>query len=139
MGGVSLIVSLTGSVLAQNPPATTYQPGYWQPIARVNPGSPISVTLVNQTQSPLRYNFLDGRGDQNIPVGGSIQVKQVSPPANIAVYEPSSPQAIGGRNGSGLRLEASATNNTVNVTVMAAPNADSHVLYIAKTGAIYTY
>lgn len=138
MGGVSLVASLTGSVLAQNPPAITYQPGYWQPIARVNPGSPISVTLVNQTQSPLKYNFLDGRGEQNLPVGGSIPIKQVSLPANIAIYDPS-PQAAGSRNGSGLRYEASATGNAVNVTVMSAPNADAHVLNIAKTGAIYVY
>ena len=137
MGGVSLMVSLTGSVLAQNPPAATYQPGYWQPIARVNPASPISVTLVNQTQSPLKYNFLDGRGEQNLPVGGSVPIKQVTLPANIAIYDPSPQQGIGGRNGSGLRYEVSANNNAVNVTVISAPNADAHVLDIAKTGAIY--
>jgi hypothetical protein len=139
-GGVSLIVSLTGAALAQTPPATTYQPGYWQPVARVNPQSPISVTLLNQTQSPLKYNFLDGRGEQNLPVGGSIQIKQISLPANIAIYEPlSSSQAMGGKNGSGLRYEVSTNSNAINVTIQSAPNADAHVLDIAKTGAIYIY
>ncbi|MBV9387195.1 MAG: hypothetical protein JOZ78_12290 [Chroococcidiopsidaceae cyanobacterium CP_BM_ER_R8_30] len=149
-GVVSLIVSLTGAALAQtppastypqqNPPASTYQPGFWQPIARVDPHGPISVTLVNQTQAPLKYNFLDGRGEQNLPVGGSIQIKQISLPANIAIYEPSSSsQAIGGKNGSGLKFETSATNNAINVTVVSAPNGDAHVLDINKTGAIYVY
>ncbi|MBV8885917.1 MAG: hypothetical protein JO235_18245 [Chroococcidiopsidaceae cyanobacterium CP_BM_RX_35] len=138
-GGVSLIISWAGVTLAQNPPASTYQPGFWQPIARVDPHSPASVTLVNQTQFPLKYNFLDGRGEQNLPVGGSIQIKQVEKPANIAIYQPSSPQAVGGRNGSGLKYEVSATNNTINVNIQSAANADAHVLNIAKTGAIFVY
>ena len=60
--GFALVIGLTVPALAQNPPARTYQPGYWQPIARVNSKSPVTVTLVNQTKFPLSYSFLDERG-----------------------------------------------------------------------------
>lgn len=55
--GVALIIGLTIPVVAQTPPASTYKPGYWQLIARVNPKNPVTITLINQTKFPLNYNF----------------------------------------------------------------------------------
>lgn len=139
LAGVALVVSLIVPVQAQNPPAQTYEPGYWQPIARVNPNNPVTVTLVNQTKSPLQYNFLDGRGEKDLPVEASTELKIVALPVNIAIYDPS-PQAATGKAG-GLRYETSVTKNAVKVLVLPVedPAAGSQVLNIAKTGAIYVY
>lgn len=135
--GVSLLVSLTAPVLAQNPPAKTYQPGYWQPIARVNPKSPITVTLINQTGKPLRYNYLDGLGENNLPVGANTQLKNVPLPSNIAIYDPSS-QAASTESG-GLTYQTSATNNAIQVIVLPTQSAGYQVVNISKSGAIYVY
>lgn len=137
--GVSLFASLTVPVLAQNqnPPASTYQPGYWQPIARVNPNSPVTVILVNKTDSPLKYNLLDGRNEKDLAVGVDTQLKNVALPVNIAVYDPS-PQAGAGQD-AGLKYETSVKNNVLNVTIMPAETSNSRVLNIAKSGAIYLY
>lgn len=135
--GVLLFVSLTVPVSAQNPAARTYQPGYWQPISRVNPNSPITVTLVNQTDSPLKYSFLDERTEKNLAVGASAQLKNVSLPINIAIYDPS-PQSASGEV-SGLKYETSVTKNAVRVLILPTETSGLQVLNIAKTGAIYAY
>lgn len=138
--GVFLAIGIT-PVLAQNtpqnPPARTYQPGYWQPIARVNPKSSVAVVLVNQTKSPLKYNFLDGRADSDLSVGANTQLKNISLPVNIAVYDPSQEAAT--QEASGLRYETSVTNNVLTITVMPAQTTGYHVINIARNGAIYKY
>jgi len=135
--GVLLIGSKFLPAQAQTPPATTYQPGYWQPLARVNPNSPITVVLVNQTQIPLKYNFLDEQGEKNLPVGASAQLKNVSLPDNIAIYDPST-QTTAGKS-EGLKYQPSVTNNVVTVTILPVANSGFHVLEISRTGAIYRY
>lgn len=138
IAGVTLIVSLTLPVLAQNnPPASTYQPGYWQPIARVNPNSPLVITLVNQTKSPLKYNFLDDKGEKDLPVGVTTSIKVASLPVNLAIYDPS-PQAASGK-GSNLRYETVVNKNDVQVVILPTKDNGFSVLNIAKTGAIYAY
>ncbi|NJK62090.1 MAG: hypothetical protein HC921_04835 [Synechococcaceae cyanobacterium SM2_3_1] len=42
---------------AQDPPAETFQPGPWQPQARVNPEMPIQVRLVNFTGLAMEYGL----------------------------------------------------------------------------------
>lgn len=145
----SLVLSSTVPVLAQTPPASTtppasatppastYKPGYWQPVARVNPHSPITLTLMNQTNSPLAYNFLDGHGETTLPVGVSIQIKNISLPNNIAIYN-ASPKAAAGRDG-GLKYETSVTKNDINVIILPVTTSGFHVINISKGGGIYVY
>ena len=143
---VSLAMGVTVPVLAQNtqqnptqqnPPARTYHPGYWQPIARINPKNPVTVVLNNQTQSSLKYNFLDGRADSDLPVGATQQLKNVSLPVNIAIYDPSAQAAT--TEVDGLRYETAIANNVLTVTVMPAQSTGYHVLNIARNGGIYKY
>lgn len=134
---VSLCVSIAVPVFAQNSPARTYQPGYWQPVARVNPGGPVNVMLINQTKSPLKYNFLDDRGEKDLPVGGNAKEKISFLPVNIAIYDPS-PQAAASL-ASGLKYETAVDkqNNDLTVKVIPVENNSMNVVNIAKTGAIY--
>ncbi|MFQ4145857.1 hypothetical protein [Chlorogloeopsis sp. ULAP02] len=153
VGGVTLVASLTVPVLAQkpptpklptqqklptqNPPARTYNPGYWQPIARVNPKQAVTVILINETNSPLKYNFLDGRADNDLPVGGNAKLNNVTLPVNIAIYNPSQ-EAAAGKAG-GLRYETSAQDNTIEVRVRPVDAAGYRVLNISKAGGVYAY
>jgi hypothetical protein len=103
----------------------------------VNPNSPVTVTLVNQTDSPLKYSFLDERSEKNLAVGATAQLKNVSLPINIAIYDPS-PQSASGEV-SGLKYETSVTKNAVRVLILPTETSGLQVLNIAKPGAIYAY
>ncbi len=50
--------------------------------------------LNNETGSLLKYNYLDDRGEESLPVGASKQLNNVSLPANIAIYN-LAPQPMG--------------------------------------------
>lgn len=135
--GVALVLGVTIPVVAQTPPASTYKPGYWQPIARVNPKNPVTVTLINQTKFPLKYNFLDEKGEKTLAVGASTQLKVASLPINIAIYD-ASPQASAGDD-TKLGYKTAVTKNVVSVTVVPTTGDGFNVFNIAKTGAIYAY
>ena len=47
------------TVTDNNPPAQTFQPGFWQPVARVNTKQPISLNIINETGISLDYSFTD--------------------------------------------------------------------------------
>lgn len=135
--GVALVLGVTIPVVAQTPPASTYKPGYWQPIARVNPKNLVTVTLINQTKFPLNYNFLDEKGEKTLAVGASRQLKVASLPIDIAIYD-ASPQASAGDD-TKLGYKTAVTKNVVSVTVVPTTGYGFNVFNIAKTGAIYAY
>lgn len=132
-----LFASFSVPVLGQNQPAQTYQPGYWQPIARVNPKSPVTVMLVNQTEMPLKYNFLDDRAEANLRVGDRVNFKNVTLPLNIAVYDPS-PKAAAGEE---VNLDYTVTvqNNMVTIYVQPVKDEGHRVVNVARSGAVYLY
>lgn len=131
-----LCVSFNAPVLAQQP-AQTYSPGYWQPIARVNPQRPVTVTLVNQTEMPLKYNFLDDRAEADLRVGDRVDFKNVALPLNIAVYDPS-PEAAAGEE-SNLDYTVTVRNNAVTIYVQPVNDEGHRVVNVARTGAVYLY
>ncbi len=53
----SLGLAFPPSLPAQNPPATTFQPGPWQPVARVNTSRPVEIKIINQTDIDLNYDL----------------------------------------------------------------------------------
>jgi len=54
---LSLGLAFPPSLPAQNPPATTFQPGPWQPVARVNTSRPVEIKIINQTDIDLNYDL----------------------------------------------------------------------------------
>ncbi len=119
------------------PPASTYRPGYWQPVTRINPQSPVTVTLINNTDVDLKYNLLDDKGEVDLPAGSSQQLSRFSLPANIAIYNPAA-ASDPGRTG-GLNFTPSATSNDLQITIQSVSNEDDGVVNISQTGAIYIY
>ncbi|MES1025945.1 hypothetical protein ABN584_23925 [Gloeocapsa sp. BRSZ] len=137
LAGTSLFVSSIVPVVAQTPPARTYQPGYWQPRARINPKMPVTVILENQTEMPLKYNFLDDRAEADLIVGDQVQFSRVTLPMNIAVYDPS-PKA-GAGDEVNLSYAVSVNQNVVTVLVQPTQEEGYRVVNIGRTGAIYLY
>jgi hypothetical protein len=136
---VSLCISIAVPFFVHNSPIQAYQPNYWQPVSRVNPGGPVNVMLVNQTKSPLKYNFLDDRGEKDLPVGGNAKEKISFLPIDIAIYDPA-PQTPASKIG-GLKYQTTVDkqNNDVTVRVLSREDSRMNVVKIAKTGAIYVY
>lgn len=118
-------------------PAKTYRPGYWQPVTRINPQSPVTVTLINNASVDLKYNLLDDKGEVDLPAGSSKQLSRFSLPANIAIYNPAA-ASDAARTG-GLDFKPSATNNDLQITIQSVSSEDDAVVNISQTGAIYVY
>ena len=49
----NLILRVNGNAIAQNPPAETFQEGFWQPVARVDLDKPIKLYINNVTNIPI--------------------------------------------------------------------------------------
>lgn len=43
--------------ITENPPAKTYQPGFWQPAARLDINRPMAIKLINETDGTLNYDL----------------------------------------------------------------------------------
>ncbi len=135
-GGVALIGLIPATtVLAQDPPATTFQPGPWQPVERIDPQQPVQILLINQTDLALEYG-LTGPNDSvfELPVGQITQFSISMLPTFLSI------------NGiERAALKYNLTVNTVNqnlirieVTRLNDVSGD-RTLNIDDTGAIYIY
>lgn len=86
---LSFLLSMGMSVVSQTPPASTYQEGFWQPIARVeNPQFPIAVDLVNNTGLKLDYGLTSDspmQVPQSLRPGETTSLVLGDPEANISI------------------------------------------------------
>ena len=135
---ISLTVTIPPS--AQNPPASTYQPGFWQPIARVNPNKPIQVNIANKTGLNIEYDLTTNRDNppRLIFPKETTVIRGFPLPAyiliNVASSEPNSSQI-------NLKYEVTTENNEVNVKISPVGNdtKGNTTLNLHETGAIYVY
>ncbi len=137
----ALTFSFPICVLAQNPPAETYQPGYWQPVNRFDPARPVQVKLVNQAQVPLEYDFtaIEVTNPQPLLPEETRTLKDFGNTAYIVIYptveiDPSAPFT--------LKYNVDVTpENIVMVTIEKAEPGffGNRVLNLQKTGAIFLY
>ncbi|MEI2581543.1 hypothetical protein [Scytonema sp. PRP1] len=119
---------------AANPPARTYQPGYWQPVARVqNPNQPVQIKVVNQTGLPLQYGLTSGKGGiRELPVGASGVLSNTSLPDYLLV------NALQPRVK--LRYDIAVNGNVATVQVYQVEAGASDItLNFDQSGAIYVY
>jgi hypothetical protein len=135
--GVLVGIHLALPVLADNPPATTYQPGFWQPAARVNPQADLKITIVNQTPMSVGYDFTndDNETQQLLAAGQSITYENGKNPLPLYLL------VSGSTSTSRLNYDVSAKDNVVTVTVhdKAAGEPPNSAVAIDTTGAIYMY
>lgn len=139
-------MSFPSQIVGQNPPAETYQPGYWQPVDRFNTKSSVEVQLINQTEIPLEYDLtdLESINPQPLKPGEMGTLKNFGDSAYIVVYptisvDPNEPLT--------LRFQVSvAEGNKVMVTIKkeevrkSDPNFFGHrAINLQKNGGIYLY
>lgn len=133
----------TNNPATNNPPASTYQPGPWQPVARVDVNRPVEIQIINQTQIPLEYDLTANitPSAQQIMVGETTTLNNVSMPIYLLIYRSSkaSPAVPGSLN---LKYDVSVNdNNTVTITVTQVDeNTPGYSTFnLNKQGAIYIY
>lgn len=129
-------------VLAQDPPAKTYQPGFWQPVADFNPKEKVTIQLNNQTEIPLEYGIAGTEENlsDKVDAGKMKVIETAENSANIAIYpdisiDPDMPFVLK------FEVGVEPKSNTINVNVMKAERGfiGHRSLNLQKTGKIYLY
>ncbi len=83
-----LTIGFPSQIMGQNPPAETYQPGYWQPVDRFDVKRSVQVQLINNTNIPLEYDLtdLESINPQSLKAGETGTLKNFGDSAYIVVY-----------------------------------------------------
>lgn len=135
-------LSVIPPVLAETPPAQTYQPGFWQPVARFNPKENVSLKMVNESGIKLNYDItsLETDAPRDLENGQDIVLKDINISAYIMVYpaqniDPDNPFALK------FTVSVNEADNLVTVTVIKADKGfmGHRTINLQKTGAIYFY
>jgi serine/threonine-protein kinase len=132
---LSLGIPVFNSIsIAQNPPAETYQPGPWQPVARVNPEANIQVNIINQTGVSLDYSLTTGEIEiRQVTAGNTAELTSLPEDAYILINPKASQFSI--------KFDIKVTgDNIVNINVQQSddPSGESTV-NIQPNGGIYQY
>lgn len=143
---ITLTLLMSGGLLpgetatAQNPPAKTHQPGFWQPLARADINRPITINLINQAELIVDYAITEIKMKPvSIESGQTIILDNVKPPLDIVIY-PDSKNPRSSRIY--LQYEVKVTQeNIVEVKIKTTEDgAQSHRSFnLQETGAIYLY
>lgn len=133
-------------IWAQNLPADTHQPGYWQPVDRFDIKRSVEVQLVNDAGITLEYDLtdLESINPQILKAGETETLKKVSYSAHIVVYPTVS---IDPNNSLVLRFNVKVEkDNKIIVTIKRGktskddPNFLGHrAINLQKNGGIYLY
>jgi hypothetical protein len=139
LGGLLLLGMVAGSSFAAPVPvknassAQSYQRGAFQPVARVNPGLPIRVQLVNRTPEPVDYIVVTYTNSRRLAPGQTAQLGNFPLPAYLNINPNRDRIAIR------YRVSINEKNNTAIVEVLPSGSGGDHSLNINETGAIYIY
>ena len=144
MKSLSLIILLTlgvspiSVVQAQVPSAETYQPGYWQPVARFDTKRIVEVNIINNTDIPIEYDLtdLEAMNPQKLEPQQTGNLKGFGSSANIVIYP-----LVNDTSEFNLRYTVAMDedNNIVNVSVIKdKPSFLGHrSVNLQQTGAVY--
>ncbi|EAM53295.1 hypothetical protein WH8501_27030 [Crocosphaera watsonii WH 8501] len=146
MKSLSLIILLTlgvspiSVVQAQVPSAETYQPGYWQPVARFDTKRIVEVNIINNTDIPIEYDLtdLEAMNPQKLEPQQTGNLKGFGSSANIVIYP-----LVNDTSEFNLRYTVAMDedNNIVNISVIKdKPSFLGHrSVNLQQTGAVYLY
>ncbi|MGK7957042.1 MAG: hypothetical protein AB4063_17600 [Crocosphaera sp.] len=127
-------------VQAQDPPAETYQPGYWQPVSRFDTKRVVEVNIINNTDIAIEYDLTDieTMNPQALQPEETGNLKGFGNSANIVIYP-----LVSDTTEFNLRYKVAVDedNNIVNVSVIKdKPSFLGHrSINLQETGAIYLY
>lgn len=134
------ITILPPSAIAQNPPAETFQPGFWQPVARANVDKPVTVKLINESGLILDYAITSAEMTPGvIKVGETTTLEDMGGDTYIVVY-PDSKNVDSSRINLFFTVDVTE-ENLVNVKITRVEQGEkSHRAFnIQETGAIFLY
>ncbi|MEL7037160.1 MAG: hypothetical protein AAFO04_16280 [Cyanobacteria bacterium J06592_8] len=128
------MITPSNQLIAQEQdPAPTYQPGFWQPVARVNPNEPITVNIKNQSGVTIEYSLTTGPMETRVLANGSETQLASLPKDSYIIINPKSSSMT-------LKHEITTDNNTVYITVEADSDfSGESTVHLHPTGAIYKY
>jgi hypothetical protein len=136
----SLTLLSLQDVTAQTPPAETYKPGFWQPVARVDLDRPITIKLMNESELGVDYAITEVKMTPIlIPANETITLENIEPSIYLVIY-PSSNNPDNSRIY--LQYEVHVTKeNIVEVKIRTTDDGNkSHRTFnLQNTGAIYLY
>lgn len=73
--------------VTQNPPAETFQPGFWQPIARVDMTKPVTFKIINDSGIVLDYAFTDANIEPlRLEEGATRSIENIEAPVYVVIY-----------------------------------------------------
>ena len=128
-------------IYAQNPPAETYQPGFWQPVNRFDIQRTVEVKIINNTDILIEYDLTDLEAikPQSLQPEQTGMLTGFGNSAYIVIYP-----LVKSTNDFNLRFEVTINeeDNIVNVSVLKAKKSDfigHRSVNLQKTGAIYLY
>jgi serine/threonine-protein kinase len=123
-----------------NPPAQTYQPGFWQPVARVNPKRSFQIELVNRTNAAIEYAVTTNEfPPRQLAANQSVVLTHVPLDANLLINALQSP--TGKDLAASLQFNVTAADNVVTVAIERGKGeqAGDSTINIHITGAIYVF
>ncbi|BFM39214.1 hypothetical protein [Synechocystis sp. LKSZ1] len=127
---------------AETPPAETFRPGFWQPVARFNPNQAVTLQIINKSGVELDYDIttLESPAPHRIAIGASETVREFGNAAYIMVY-PVNADFTDKPFTLSFQAEVKTATNQVIVTVTKAePSFLGHrTINLQNTGAIYFY
>jgi hypothetical protein len=87
----SLSLSL-GAPVAWGQTSNTFQPGFFQPVARFDPSRPVQVVVINRSDATLEYGVTTDLGpDQELLPDEQVTLTLSELPAYLSIHTPSRP------------------------------------------------
>ena len=127
-------------LLAQNPPAKTFQEGFWQPVSRVDLEKPIKLYINNVTNIAIAYDITESKGEPvSILPSRVVRLKNVEPALYISIYPNSNKPNNSQIN---LKYQVDVTEDNivvVNIFTTGDGTESNRSLNLHETGAIYLY
>ncbi|WP_144051417.1 hypothetical protein [Geminocystis herdmanii] len=124
----------------ENPPAETFQPGFWQPIARVDMTKPITLKIINDSGILLDYALTDADIEPlRLEEGATRSIENVEAPIYVVIYPD-----IKNPNSSRISLKyfvEVTPDNVVELTVkqIESISQGNRTFNLQSSGAIFLY
>lgn len=139
----TLSLTIPASLTAQNPPASTYQPGFWQPKARVDLNRPVAIKLINGTNMMLDYDLTSNiePSPEQISPGNTAILKGFALPAYILI-NPTDAKANPNASPPNLKYDVEVSQNNeilVKIRKVDRDTPGDSTLNLNEAGAVYIY
>ncbi|MCU0535798.1 MAG: hypothetical protein MUD14_18065 [Hydrococcus sp. Prado102] len=139
----TISLSIPVSLTAQNPPASTYQPGFWQPKARVDLNRPVAIRLINETNMMLDYDLTTNiePSPEQISPGNTAILKGFALPVYILI-NPTDTSSTPNSSPPNLKYDVEVSQNNeilVKIRKVAPDTPGDSTLNLNEAGAIYIY